>query len=346
MASYDPFIWKRTVKLAPNKSPPPPTLCYASCMVGNKMIKYGGDAPTRGCIDIDHVQNSLHVYDFSTGRWSKLKLDGGAPGITEGTLVEVNQAAYLVAGQNGRGYVNDVYKITSSDQWKKKAKIEKVKLYTNVTLPSRAAHTAIAYKDKIYVYGGYNGRKTLSDLFIFDTTHSSWTKFDSKKGFINMYASTSQPPPLRTHGAGAWNGIMYIVGGYTGTIDVDITKLYRFDMKKQKWLKPVELVLPEGVKKPPPRVRIGVSVTQDTLTVMGGWNRAMNVFYNDVWSVNLKTLSMTKTINDVPWGGGTSQICPVFVPFLNSAFVFGGYNSSSKEVTDTMWAVENVWTPN
>lgn len=40
----------------------------------------------------------------------------------------------------------------------------------------RSKHTAVAYKDAIYVFGGDNGKSMLNDLIRFDIKEKSWTK--------------------------------------------------------------------------------------------------------------------------------------------------------------------------
>ena len=40
----------------------------------------------------------------------------------------------------------------------------------------RSKHTAVAYKDAIYVFGGDNGKYMLNDLIRFDIREKSWTK--------------------------------------------------------------------------------------------------------------------------------------------------------------------------
>lgn len=40
----------------------------------------------------------------------------------------------------------------------------------------RSKHTAVAYKDAIYVFGGDNGKSMLNDLIRFDIREKSWTK--------------------------------------------------------------------------------------------------------------------------------------------------------------------------
>lgn len=53
----------------------------------------------------------------------------------------------------------------------------------------RSKHTAVAYKDAIYVFGGDNGKSMLNDLIRFDIREKSWTK----TGCMGM------PPAPRYH---------------------------------------------------------------------------------------------------------------------------------------------------
>lgn len=53
----------------------------------------------------------------------------------------------------------------------------------------RSKHTAVAYKNAIYVFGGDNGKSMLNDLIRFDIKELSWTK----TGFMGV------PPAPRYH---------------------------------------------------------------------------------------------------------------------------------------------------
>jgi N-acetylneuraminic acid mutarotase len=53
----------------------------------------------------------------------------------------------------------------------------------------RSKHTAVAYRDAVYVFGGDNGKSMLNDLLIFDVREKSWTRA----------FSTGTPPAPRYH---------------------------------------------------------------------------------------------------------------------------------------------------
>ena len=55
----------------------------------------------------------------------------------------------------------------------------------------RSKHTAVAYKDAIYVFGGDNGKTMLNDLIRFDVKDKSWSR-----AFTN---SSQVPPAPRYH---------------------------------------------------------------------------------------------------------------------------------------------------
>ncbi|XP_073964380.1 leucine-zipper-like transcriptional regulator 1 [Choristoneura fumiferana] len=73
----------------------------------------------------------------------------------------------------------------------------------------RSKHTAVAYKDAIYVFGGDNGKSMLNDLIRFDIREKSWTR----TGYMG-----TPPAPRYHHSAVVHRSSMFVFGGYTGDI--------------------------------------------------------------------------------------------------------------------------------
>ena len=63
----------------------------------------------------------------------------------------------------------------------------------------RSKHTAVAYKDAIYVFGGDNGKSMLNDLIRFDIREKSWTK----TGCMGV------PPAPRYHHSAVVSSVFY-----------------------------------------------------------------------------------------------------------------------------------------
>lgn len=69
-------------------------------------------------------------------------------------------------------------------------------------------HTADAYKKKIYLFRGGDGRDYLNDLHELDTASMIW---------INVEAAGYAPPPRANHSSSLIKEHLYIFGGWDGT---------------------------------------------------------------------------------------------------------------------------------
>eukprot|EP00028_Trichosphaerium_sp_Am-I-7-wt_P003620 CAMPEP_0168532518 /NCGR_PEP_ID=MMETSP0405-20121227/16312_1 /TAXON_ID=498012 /ORGANISM="Trichosphaerium sp, Strain Am-I-7 wt" /LENGTH=129 /DNA_ID=CAMNT_0008557969 /DNA_START=785 /DNA_END=1171 /DNA_ORIENTATION=+ len=128
---------------------------------------------------------------------------------------------------------------------------------------------------------------------------------------------------------------MYIFGGY-GRNNKELTKLYQFDLDKEEWIEPLVL---ECDNPPEPRCRIGVCTANNKIIIVGGSNRRS--CYKDVWTINVDSKKMEKILQ---LDDGISQVDPVFIPQLNTAYVFCGANAT--RVRNEFWAIQDVWVPN
>ena len=74
--------------------------------------------------------------------------------------------------------------------------------------PQIKNHTATLYKGKLWVFGGYDGKKNHSSLRIFDTEQNVWIKPKKTHG---------NPPMGRNgHTATLVDNKLYIIGGWLG----------------------------------------------------------------------------------------------------------------------------------
>lgn len=72
-------------------------------------------------------------------------------------------------------------------------------------------HSAVFYKDKIYIFGGYNGQKNLNKLHIFDPRTNSLhvEKFTNDKDL---------PEGRNGHASVVIANKMYVIGGWIGKV--------------------------------------------------------------------------------------------------------------------------------
>lgn len=88
--------------------------------------------------------------------------------------------------------------------------------------PQIKNHTATLYKGKLWVFGGYDGKKNHSSLRIFDTEQNVWIK--PKK--------TGGNPPMGRNGHTATlvDHRLYIIGGWLGQGPLAADDLHILDL--------------------------------------------------------------------------------------------------------------------
>ncbi|GLH07303.1 hypothetical protein R5R35_003214 [Gryllus longicercus] len=90
----------------------------------------------------------------------------------------------------------------------------------------RYGHTAVAYEDKIYIWGGRNDEYACNTLFCFDTVTLKWT----------CPEVTGPIPGARDgHSACIIDHCMYIFGGFEEYIDRFSQDVHALDFRTMKW---------------------------------------------------------------------------------------------------------------
>ncbi|KAL4703511.1 hypothetical protein ACJJTC_018095 [Scirpophaga incertulas] len=140
----------------------------------------------------------------------------------------------------------------------------------------RSKHTAVAYKDAIYVFGGDNGKSMLNDLIRFDIREKSWTK----TGCMG-----TPPAPRYHHSAVVHRSSMFVFGGYTGDILANSNLTNKNDLFEYKFQSAQWIQWKFSGQEPVPRSAHGAAVYDDKLWIFGGYDG--NARLNDMWTINL-----------------------------------------------------------
>ncbi|XP_048482353.1 leucine-zipper-like transcriptional regulator 1 isoform X2 [Plutella xylostella] len=189
----------------------------------------------------------------------------------------------------------------------------------------RSKHTAVAYKDAIYVFGGDNGKSMLNDLIRFDIKEKSWTR----TGCMG-----TPPAPRYHHSAVVYKSSMFVFGGYTGDILANSNLTNKNDLFEYKFHSAQWVQWKFTGQEPVPRSAHGAAVYDDKLWIFAGYDG--NARLNDMWTVNLtgeKVVSWEK----VPAQGRSPPTCcnfPVAVA-RGSMFVFSG--QSGAKITNALF---------
>lgn len=91
--------------------------------------------------------------------------------------------------------------------------------------PPRTNHTVITFEDRLYLFGGTDGKEWYTDTWCFDPRENSWSQLDCA-GYI--------PSPCEGHSATIVGDIMYIFGGRSSD-GKDLGFLSALKIPSRKW---------------------------------------------------------------------------------------------------------------
>lgn len=132
-------------------------------------------------------------------------------------------------GENSRDYTSmDVHVLnTTTFRWIKHPVSDLPYFENDDILPyKRYGHTAVMYKDKIYIWGGRNDHASCSVLFCFDTLWHCWT----------APKVTGDIPLARDgHSACIWKHFMFIMGGYEEESHAFASTVYALNLETMHW---------------------------------------------------------------------------------------------------------------
>lgn len=190
----------------------------------------------------------------------------------------------------------------------------------------RSKHTMVAWNDRVYVFGGDNGKKMLNDFLVSHVTESSWARV--------VY--TGQPPaPRYHHSAVVFHNSMFIFGGYTGDINSNSNlrnknDLYEYCFTTSQWIDWSDKIIGP---LPPARSAHGATVHGNKLWIFAGYDG--NARLNDMWAIDLTNQNpQWEQINQL---GDSPPTCCNF-PVANvgdSMYVFSG--QSGAKITNNLY---------
>jgi hypothetical protein len=138
---------------------PLPRNAQTVTVVGRRLFLFGGHSGNK------HLKD-LHVFDTETFRWSQPEAKGLIPpGLRGHTANLLGTRIFLFGGYDGRGRSNDLYLLdTEALKWEHPGQTES-------TPAGRQRHTAcLVHSKKLFVLGGFDGVKWLSDMHVLDVS--------------------------------------------------------------------------------------------------------------------------------------------------------------------------------
>lgn len=187
------------------------------------MYVYGGHVPD-ALNFIRDVKNDFYSYHFGSKKWETIQPRNGSeplPYKTEHTAVIYKNCMYLFGGySNGNLGYRDVSIYEYNFDTRMCVRVEA----GGVVPPDRSAHTAVVYKDNMYILGGWDGNVSNNDFYRFNFESRTWSEVES---------SGLPPPSIRSHSAVIYNDSMVVFGGYGENIHP--TNMYIFHFTSKRW---------------------------------------------------------------------------------------------------------------
>ncbi|CAL4067802.1 unnamed protein product [Meganyctiphanes norvegica] len=191
------------------------------------------------------------------------------------------------------------------------------------TVPCRRwGHSAVAYENNVYVWGGRNEETFCNILYCFVTKTNSWTKPDI----------IGHPPSARwKHSACVINNCMYIFSGSSDKQD-----LYVFDFKKMSW----DIIQSNGE---PPSARVyHTAVAIDNIMYVWGGRKPLSPTSEAYSPIVYAFDPKTNNWSHITVTGSTPIARRSHSAFThdNHMFIYGGWNQNKNKNLDDLWSFD------
>ncbi|KAH7106738.1 hypothetical protein BKA62DRAFT_214496 [Auriculariales sp. MPI-PUGE-AT-0066] len=205
---------------------PSPRVGHASALVSSVLIVWGGDTNSKDGPG-EPQDDSLYLLNLVTSEWTKVTTPDPTPVGRYGHAVTmVGTKFFVFGGQADLTFLNDLWSFDLSSLRASAPTWDLVwPAPGNEPPPRRTGHVCITHQDKIYVFGGTDGRFYYNDTWVFDTTTRHWAELTCI-GFI--------PAAREGHSAALVDDVIYIFGG-RGVDGTDLNDLAAFKITNLRW---------------------------------------------------------------------------------------------------------------
>eukprot|EP01080_Neovahlkampfia_damariscottae_P012583 gene12583-6403_t len=159
------------------------------CSTSTKSILYNGSIITFGGFvgRFYDMSNRILEFEIKTKKWREWKIIGAPSGRALYSSAISKNILYIYGGygedddlEDGTVTYDDFYQFNlETKHWKK---VE----YSGIGPGARRSHMMINHKDvEIILYGGYDGKKFLNDLWCFDIDKKLWRTIDFRESIQN-----------------------------------------------------------------------------------------------------------------------------------------------------------------
>ncbi|KAK9700624.1 hypothetical protein K7432_012116 [Basidiobolus ranarum] len=214
---------------------PCPRAGHTALNIGRYLLVFGGETTN------SRWDDSLYSLNIGSKLWTRLPMQSNSlVGRRDHSAVAIESTMYLFGGQVDDYYFNDLVAFdtkslsTQTPHWDYIAS-------GYDSPPERACHSAVVYKNQIYIFGGNDVDKSFDDLWCYDPKFNIWSQILAKGG----------PSKRAGHTACVHNDFMFILGGQDESGQF-LNEVYLFHFLERTWfvLPSVHLgsVLPKSIK--------------------------------------------------------------------------------------------------
>jgi len=259
--------------------PPTSRNCHSATTFGKFLIIFGG----REGDGSKKILNDVFILDTEEERWIQPEIIGEQPKPRMGHTAQLYNSTIIIhGGWDGFQVLEDLVFIELQQT------MERVKIWTlqakNQTMPARQFHTASIIDDKMYVFGGGDGKYWLNDLLIFHLKTYEWEGPVKTKGI--------SPSGRLQHAAIVYDKKIFIFGGEPDR-ERQLNDLFYLDIQsrngqsKMTWYQPKT----EGIA-PTPRVSATGCLVGSEIYFFGGFDGER--WLSDLHAFCLKKMTWTK----------------------------------------------------
>lgn len=140
---------------------------HAAVGVGNKLYIWGGYNSLKSI-----CSTTLESFDVSSLKWEQPRqVNGSFPDVLQNAAVtSENECSYSYAGLTGNTRLNALYEINLTTLQCREFETNSP---SHVPQQTEGCRTVL-FKNKLVVYGGYNGQSNTDDLLFFDLDKSEY----------------------------------------------------------------------------------------------------------------------------------------------------------------------------
>jgi N-acetylneuraminic acid mutarotase len=238
---------------------------------GNSLYVFGGDNGKQ-------MLNDIVTYDCTNNSWGRA-LNGSPPTPRyHHTAVVYNNSMFVFGGYTGDLNSNSNL-CNKNDLYEYRFGTGNWILWNTENAPAaRAAHGAVVYDHKLWIFAGYDGNARLNDMWFIPLNTSPSTP----KIWTEVEQTGDQPSTVCNSPLAIAHDSMYLFSGQSGAKTSN--HLFKFDFKTLCWTKMVGLnFILRGTNSPPERRSGHIMVAYDThLYIYGGV--LGNSFFHDIYS--------------------------------------------------------------